>query len=263
MFARFIIPITPLLILYLERILLKILFEIKITPTIKLKKLPGLAVLIFLLLCSGVMLRNDPYRGEILPVINGISEEHKVYPLKTVRKVMGQVANYRQKFLESGAVIGIGGAQLFLAYTWNPVETIETVSGLTDRYIAALPVGRRGRPGHEKNAPLSYLRLRRVNLLLAAPPIGRDRIYNRIKIQGLIGYCEIIAYVPRVMNILKNTPGLEFQDFQVYLRTYLASRPSAKKVKRDLPHFKAYYFNYAPEDPLLERLKKIAGRKNP
>lgn len=258
MFARFIIPITPLLFLLTEKYLLCILFNSKNEIIARFLKMTYAPTFISLFFIVTVLLRYDFYKGEKYPNIRGISEEYKVYPIEFVHNMQKKAAQHKTALVESKAKIAILGAEALLAYYWNPVETIEAVSGLTDSFIASQEVKERGMPGHEKEAPIEYLRDRRVNLRLAKPPSDRDHGFNQISMDGMIGYGEIVAYVPSVMLSLKKHPGIQFKDFNEFLKEYISRHPSKETVTKDLPVFKEYYFRYAPEDKRLSLLEKIA-----
>jgi hypothetical protein len=66
------------------------------------------------------------------------------------------------------------------AFGWASDLPIIDTLGLTDVYVARLPIERRGRPGHERKAPIEYLRTRGVAVLrdglgnyrLPTPPLG-------------------------------------------------------------------------------------------
>src|SRR5262249_7142845 len=80
-----------------------------------------------------------------------------------------QLKLYFQGHHVSALLIGEASLGYFAGFD----ECIEN-QGLTDAYIAKLPLTGRGRIGHEKHAPLEYLEKREVNFVFAHPPYREE-----------------------------------------------------------------------------------------
>jgi hypothetical protein len=73
-------------------------------------------------------------------------------------------------------VIAVGGAGALPYYTrWPTIDRL----GINDRYVAHLPLARRGMPGHEREAPAAYLAERGVEMLDVHNRIVHDALPSR------------------------------------------------------------------------------------
>ncbi len=153
--------------------------------------------------------RYDPYRGRDLPVIGYVGEEHKIYTSEGMRHLKAAALATRATMQAADPVIAFVGAQAALIFYWDITTAIEAQTGLTDREIARTPLEERGWIGHEKSAPLAYLRERDVAFILRPPPPERRAPDRIIKIEGLIGEFEIIKYRPETMEILRRDARFE------------------------------------------------------
>lgn len=164
MFARFMVPVVPLLCVAAEAVL---------------KGRQSIAVALATVL---VLLGHDARRdgdasgtGEQHAHLRsrGIMDEHWYY----TRVIEGMNAIERQRqlgltlkhYFEHEHVSVLLRGQAALGYYAEFSEAIES-SGLTDRFIARMPLGLRGRPGHEKGATLDYLRQRHVDFVFQRTP---------------------------------------------------------------------------------------------
>ncbi len=247
MFARFFIPIVPLLYIAFEEALAGVSLSYK----------TKLAITGFALLT--VVLRYDQYSAKALSIA-GIADESRYYPAAFVeqQKQLGGAAS--DILNKAEATVSFKGANAMLVYYANPKVAIEAESGLTDSSLAHQVLQTRGRPGHEKSASLEYLQRRRVNLQFE---VGLDFEKTRdelhyLQIGDLIAY--LVGYDIKVMNVLKQNPGVRFVDFPKYLDNYInnMSTKSLATIRSDYAEFKRFYFDYnsafAQERPFLERL---------
>ena len=240
MFARFLIPITPLLLVLLELLLLRV-----VPPE---RRLLGYAFV--LLATAGAW---NPYHGRPLPQIYGISQEHEVYRPAVLARAAEVAASWREVFDIAGVRIAIGGAQAFLAYRTEAPFVLEGAGGLTDRWLAHRPVAERGRMmGHERRAPLAYLRERRIHLHMNALYLEPLPEYARVKFP--LGTAAVICYEARVMKQLRRLPGFSIPPFEEFLDSYLRTinTRSQAQIRKDYTEFRAYYFR-CTEDPARER----------
>ena len=258
MYARFLLPITPLMYLTLEKAIRELIARYQ--PRFDGRFSPGLSATIILMFVLGTVWRPDPYGNSRIPLRDGIGEENKIYTPGRVEHMRKLALGLYPTLQEAGPVFAFGGAQAMLAYYWSGLVAIEAETGLTDSYIAHRKISRRGRVGHEKQAPLEYLRKRRVSFIIRPTPPERRRGFNELYIHGFPAPAEILVYRPEVMNVLKKNPAFTFADFPEYLDAYLKNPPPALRVKSDLEFFRSYYFDHVQDLKRLRRLEQLAGR---
>ncbi len=122
----------------------------------------------------------------------------------------------------------ISGTQAIIGYYSDAPVVIESSTGLTDRRIAHQKLERRGRVGHEKAAPLSYLiDVRRAHLI-----VGRSRVFD----DSLAAYAPVLhlgyrsleatllTWDPPIMAEFRRR-GAEFDDFMPVLDRFIAALP--------------------------------------
>jgi hypothetical protein len=151
MFARLLIPITPMLYLTTELFLFRMKFK-------KMRNILSLLVII----CT--VFYNNPYKGTKHPIVDNITNESDVYKLKSVYQLKLALLPFAKYFQDEEINIAYGGSQAMLAYYLNPKVAIESVTGLTDEFIAHQKISIRSKVGHEKPAPISYLFKRNVHI---------------------------------------------------------------------------------------------------
>lgn len=185
MFARFLIPITPLLFFCSVVLLSKIASA----------RIRWLAFAAFIL---AIALRMDPFGGSLSR--NGITEENRLYS-RSARTLLRETAlALRPVLIRANPRIAFVGAQAAFAYYWYPLFAIEAETGLTDKAIASQPVEQRGKVGHEKNADPAYLRSRHVHIWMRPPPPGFSGPV--LQMAGIPGDMCIIEEDPRIFSIL-------------------------------------------------------------
>ncbi len=197
MFARFLIPVVPLIVVAGEKLIGAIAAE-----KMRSALFPAFILLGWILAAA---LRYDPYKGEALPVISGISEESKFYTparISLVRSLGEELAPFVRT---SGVRLAFVGAQASLIYYLAPGIAIESETGLTDRLIARQPLESRGRIGHEKTAAAEYLQSRGIHLLLRPT---MDQGAGTVEIEGLPGRFPILKYDKSVFSELAKSPRI-------------------------------------------------------
>ena len=208
MFGRFLVPITPLLYLGGELALRSVLARANVnTHTRAVWWFATIAIF------AATVLRYDPYRGRALPVIGYVGEEHKIYTTIGMRLLRETALATKPAMQAADPVVAFVGAQAALIFYWDITTAIEAQTGLTDRVLAKRALTERGWIGHEKTAPLEYLRERGVDFILRPPPSERRASgENVMKIQGLIGEFEIINYRRDVMGVLRRDARFVIPD---------------------------------------------------
>jgi len=240
MFARLLIPVTGLSFLVIEAALASLKWHRGFKLAV------GLAVVVTSYASIGQV--DSAQAWEL-----GIVDEQSIYPPERVERAQFDGALLRGVFadIDSVTVAFYGTYAMLMYYAEFPVA-IEAHAGLTDEYIAHLPISRRGRPGHEKTAPFEYLLSRRVHFTFPAPShINEERRIH-------FGSCEagIFHWDDRVMNRLKEFPEVRFTDFPAYLDGYierLDRRPDSL-IRLDLAEFQRYYFEFNADTARLNRI---------
>lgn len=258
MFGRFVMPITPALYLGFE--LLR-------------RSYPGAgpALLLGALAIAGTELRLFPEQLRNKGDINGIVEEPTYYPAQEVAHKRRCAELLRGLYGQYESRIAIGGAQAMIAFYGKFDQVIECSTGLTDEYLAHLPIGDRTRIGHEKSIERDpdYLLRRRVQFQLDTRP--RSEVPG-IEPHRLIvfgpewpeGQCwgRIVTYDRALMRHLRTQPGVQFVDVEAYLDSTvlpgLAAMPTAEveKLWRELQRF---YFNYNDDKPREDAFRARLG----
>ncbi len=248
MFARFFIPITPVLYFTIEQLLLRRLAGFAA---------PGVAVLILL----ATYFRIDHYRDDIF--VGYIADEKKYFtvvePLEESQK---EAAILKECFHGLPVRVAFYAGQLRLIYYLDPVFAVESSSGLTDTAIAHEQITVRERPGHEKHPTLDYLIKRRVHFYLGPtdPIPPGEVVLNAISFDSL--RARIITYDNRIMSVLERDSSVAFIHLPSYLDDYIKKLPSSSRQKAayDYAFLKSFYFDVnsdtARENSILRYLRQ-------
>jgi len=252
MFARFLVPITPLALLGVELVRVR---------------LPGAGAGLVLAAAVGLatLLRRYP-EAQITTLpsgARGVVEERLNYTPAATTAMRAAGERLRELFAGHGVRVVIMGAQAVLAYYGRFALAIEGCTGLTDEHIAHLPLAERRAVGHEKSVLLdpAYLLQRRVHFSVHLSPDSylADN-YQHIRFaDGIFGV--VVTYDRELMRALAGRPGVAFVDFERHLDDYLAhlDAKTDAEVAADYARFKTYYFDHNPdparEDPLRRRLR--------
>jgi hypothetical protein len=246
MFGRLLIPITPFLLIALERGLAALLGG---RPVIRAAVIAALGIA--LVVTPGAVDRRQRPRG--------IADEHYAYTV--------ELAGWAERADENGAALAalfdglpisvcFFGAQARLVYRSRVATAIECETGLTDAAIAHQVLAARGRIGHEKHAQLPYLLARRVDFVLTRDwanqvlhlddqlpdvPIELGRIRGRV-----------ITWDPAIMAALA-ARGVHVPDVPAQIDRYLSTMAGLPDdvVRRDWERFRRLYFDRVP-DPARE-----------
>ncbi len=230
MFARFLIPITPMVYFATE-----ILIE---------KTAGGRPALVLqAVVIAGTLLRINLYGDNSF--VGYVADEARYFtvdePLAESRE---QGALLRTYFRGLPVKVAFWAGQLRVAYYADPPLAIEASAGLTDTAIAHQSISARGRPGHEKNATLDSLMRRRVNFYIGPtdPPPPGQLVLNSIVFDSI--RARIIVYDDSIMSRLAVHPEIHFVRLPQYLDTYLAQIASfpREKVQQDYAFLEAFYF---------------------
>lgn len=256
MFARFLLPVTPLALLAAD---------------VWLQRSPRTGVAVALAMVAAVLLRREPDWLDDWRNPHGISDNRAIsvaplfegVPLSRAEafRIGGQ---YLQGLFAGLDVrLAIAGSHANVAYRSRVPVAIETAGGLTDEWIAHLPLppGHGGMRGHLRNHTLypGYLERRGVhftlelsyrrgnsadphrNISFPAPPAGLP--------------ARIVTYDRALMRTLRERdPRIAFTDFEQVLDRYIEALPQQataegrEQVARDFAGFREFYFDHN-DDP--------------
>jgi arabinofuranosyltransferase len=233
MFARLLTSLSGIYFLSVEVFLLE-----------KVKRKSRIVISILLLI--SLPLYNNPYKGTKIPIVEGITEESSIYKIQEIYKLKQILLPLRQSFQNANISIAFSGSQAMYAYYLNPPVAIEISTGLTDATIANQKLKKRGRIGHEKTAPMEYLKNRGVHLHLFEKDLSGRTEYNLFTIKGLNFPFRILKYENQSMKFLKKSSRVEFVDFPNYLDEYILriGKTPLVKIEKDYSEFNEYYFKY-------------------
>jgi hypothetical protein len=231
MYARLLIPLSPLFFLGFEIYLYNFLGERAIR----------LVAFLFVLLTFNSI---DPFKNQPFPEKNGITDENKIYKIKEVYKLKNKLIPHRNNFRELGVRISFGGTQAMMAYYLDPLVAIESVTGLTDKFIAHKKIKERGKVGHEKSADLEYLKKRKIHFHLFETNFSYIREYNKLETSISKYPWRIITYNQEILSRLESSGHFKYTNFNDYLNSYIKNIDSKnnKEFIIDYNEFNEYYF---------------------
>lgn len=231
MFARFFVPVTPLLFLALERLIHLIS-----------QRMSNLIFQCIVVLAT--MFRVDQFHDQT--IVGYIADEALYYTREDLEHSRKDGATLHKYFDGLPVSVAFWAGQVKLMYYADPAVAIETSTGLTDTAIAHQAIAARGRPGHEKNATGLYLMKRRVNFYLGptAVPPPKQQPLNAIVFDYILA--RIVVYDNAVMSRLERFPEVKFIHIPEYLDSYIDEMGSYSidRVKKDYEFFRPFYFEH-------------------
>lgn len=245
MFARFYIPMTPLVYLAAEEGLRRM-------------RRPAWSAALGVLVVAGTLAARLP-RDRIFvgaDRVHGITDEPSNYSPDALRDLARQGEVLHRLLGDTGGRIVLPPGRTMVGYFGQLPYVIEG-SGLTDAEIARQPLTVRGRPGHEKGPSDELLRRRRVPLVLlwgghraAALPV-----WERLVADGV--YCRIVYYDRPLLDALRRKPGVQFIDFPQLLDQYLGrvAEVPADQLRKDAADFQQFYFDFNADPERRARLE--------
>ncbi|HEX7078838.1 MAG TPA: hypothetical protein VF363_10470 [Candidatus Eisenbacteria bacterium] len=247
MFARFLIPVTPLLLA---------LFELGTTRLAARRA--GASWALAGLAAAGIVATPYPLPSDPFGSVRGIVFEPNYYAPGETRRVRDTGLALRPFFDGLPVRVAFFGGEARLVYYARPRIAIECVTGLTDRRIARQPLARRTRIGHEKLASVDYvLGERRAHFAFfrnAAKALRLDREIPEVEVEmaGVRG--RVLTWDPALMDSLRHR-GAQVPDFPAELDSLLWAPgigygPLAWMARDKLRRF---YFDQTP-DPRREAL---------
>jgi hypothetical protein len=273
MYARFVIPVVPFMMFAVETAVVDSSRRHRVIPLVA-----------FAILGVSIGTVENGMRDRMLQRVEngspkyvshkGIIDEHYLRTVvDDIRKDRAFGEFLRPYFKGLHATVLLKGRACIGYYAG--FETCIENFGLTDKYIAHLPIEGRSRPGHEREAPHKYLVERGVDFIFD----GKTLFFGRARQQefawfnlpdGRVVRVQLVTYDRELMHALaaRMGPAFEYTDFEKYLDLYIARELPKKggvELLGDYTLFRDYYFlhNDDPrrERPFLEKLGGLTGVK--
>jgi hypothetical protein len=246
MFARMLIPLTPFFAIALE---------IALLPYLPRRPL-------FSALLIGTLLIAFVYQARLMSGLGGIRGiVNEWYYYERFKPDWNTEPRRQARILEKyfrglNVRIGYFGGEARMLFYMPDLEAIECETGLTDYFIAHLPLTKRGRIGHEKKPPIDYVvNQRQAHFVFAqhaAEALQLDQKIPRVTIQfnGIEG--RVLFWDSTLMQELKNR-GAMVPNFLELLDQYIENMPqkSEERVRREYKLLKRFYFQHE-NDPKRE-----------
>ena len=282
MFARFIIPVLPLIYFAVER-------AVDYLPTARTKWSVALALVAAVLgenqWRDSILFHREATTGELqgnwdfvntYKPQNGIADERWVYyhdrfELGGTKRgsldVYSEVGKFDELlFAGLPVTMAIPGAQNMVAYYGN-FPTCINEFGLTDSYIAHLPITAHGRIGHEKKAPEEYLIKRGVQFelgtILAKIPETPSYTLAAFELpeSGVWQTMRVVSYDKAVIDELHRRVSAVggrclLPKYEVIMPSYInqvMQTLPVEQVEEDYKGFTDFYFKKYP-DPQAQRI---------
>lgn len=239
MFARFCLPIVPLLYLALELLVRRL-------PRLGWRA-PCAVVFGLTLLCwPSEELRRT---GES---VRGIADERAQYPPERVAALRGAGVRLRELLDGEEFHVAFSGTQAMLVYESKVSYALEAVTGLTDHHLAHRRLPERGRVGHEKSVRFELeqdrnyvLENRRVQLLLFDLPMWTEPFpWLKVRLDGVDA--TLVRWEPDAMARLVGKAGVQCVDLPAFLDRYLADIDGKpiEQVQADFAALELVYFRW-------------------
>ena len=262
MHGRFFVPLIPLMLLSVENLAQQVIGNAR-----QIRRFAIGALIVAVLSMTAINI--NYYRNGVRHW--NVSDESAVYRVTdffpvTVSHFSYPVAIQMKRLLtERGLspIISTHGIGMVAYYT--RLVTIDQL-GLTDSFVSKLPVRVRSLPGHEKVAPLWYLRKRgaKIGRLEWRVPIRFGPVSSIVWGPGLDPGWSLVVYDRQFVSTLRNTsPEIGLWDFEAYLDDYIAHFQARDSVRilEDLKWFEGYYFNHNDDtrryDQFLDELERF------
>jgi hypothetical protein len=213
MFARFLVPVTPFLL---------VLADLGLQRWLRGRPLAVAGAAAALAL--GVWLTPDPIAGAT--VRDGITNEWALYTPEFSGRVRDTGETLRP-YLEGLPVrMAFLGAEARAIYYSKVAAAIECTTGLTDSAIARQPLARRERIGHEKRASADYLLGRgRANLVMSLTELRALGLESRVPLVPVTmgsHAAMLLRWEPKLVAGLRARGALVY-DLPAALDDYLAA----------------------------------------
>ncbi|MBK8096110.1 MAG: hypothetical protein IPK26_03335 [Planctomycetes bacterium] len=264
MFARFALPVTPLLLLALDQFA---------------ARLPRLAAIALTVVAGAVTFwRLEPAWIARHPNEHGFTDNRAISLAPALNSGVPWTEAFRAAGHYFGRLwdglpvrIGIAGSHANLAWRSRVPVAIECATGLTDAYIAHLPLAGRGVIAHEKNYTLfpGYLERRGVHVMFETSWNSGEPIVDTFRdilfpTTPLPTPARLVCWDKALlMEWKRRDPGVLFHDFEQVLDRYLQELPGKDpaEVRRDFAAIQRFYFDHNADPARRQRFEEfLRGR---
>ena len=282
MFARFIIPVVPFVYFVIERGMERLQVKARwhgfavaavlLVLTLAEEKLP---IDGFFHVIDGK--RVEEWANVVKGSTQYIADERWYYYDhnevegldRSTMDIFSEIGKYYEPIFRGLPVtVDIPGAMNMIAYYAN-FSTCINEFGLTDSFIAHLPISNRGHIGHEKRASDEYLLKRHVDFGLGAvdskiPDAKTNIVAFEIPPLGLWQWGRVLSYDSSRMDeiaqrfyAIGNKSRLPLYQYIIpeYINRALLHR-SLNQVEDDYALFHQFYFNRYPDTTLSNRFEE-------
>jgi len=245
MFARFLLPVTPLLYVVLEEML---------RGVSRSRSVP-IAIAAAGITCAGPVLRD-----RVLPTtkpVHGIVNERACYPDSVMAERRRAATQLGITVAGIDARWAIPGGQASLAY-YAHLPYVAERNGLTDREVGHRPLDHRGRPGHEKLVAEPDLRARRVDFLFRVHGDSLPGAINQIWFGNDVAVA--LQYDNKLMDALQSRPGVRFIHMPAHIDRFLdqdIARATPQQRVEAWKLFWDYYFKHNDDPERLQRARDV------
>jgi hypothetical protein len=275
MYARFVVPMIPFAMLAFEMAILQLWPRRRLLPVLTV------AVLACSIVLVEIPRRNTMLEGTKENVPGGNPNAPRIKSHKGIideryfRTVVDPINKDKERgellepyFRDLDVTVLLRG-RCCLGY-YGKFKTCIEHHGLTDNYIAHLPVEHRGRVGHEKQAPLKYMEDIEADFILWNKWPFADEVWYvrefRIRLPDATVRGFFITYDRSLVKTLSTRFGRSFEyvDFENFLDWVIETQlPEAdyQLVLSEHERFRDYYFSHnddkAREAIFLRRLSEL------
>jgi hypothetical protein len=227
MFARFCLPVVPLLYLVLEALTRRYVQG--------RQRWVATAVVAIATLCWH-------QRPDLLvtgQTVRGVADERAQYPPERIAKIRGVGRRLHALLGDTPLRVAFSGTQAMLVHDAQAAYALEAVTGLTDRFLARQPVGERGHVGHEKGIFRSWetteyaLRQQGVHLFLFDWP-DKTAAYPFLRVEIDGNRFTLVRWDAAVMRKLLGQPGVVATDLEAWLDAYLQQLDGKSKAQVEI-----------------------------
>jgi len=250
MYARLLVPVAALYVIALELALERVA-----------ERQPIVALVAAVAAVAGIAFTPSPLYGP--QEVRGIVNEWALYDPGKMQLQRLQGQQLERVFANLPVRVAFSGSGAELAYYSRAPVAIDASAGLTDAYVAHLPLAHRGPVGHEKAAPFSYLiDRRRVHFYLGEQAAIADSVdaYVPVVRAQFAGFGHtVLTWDPALMDSLESR-GIYVQNFIGSLDEYAARMGALPDdvVRQRYDKLRRFYFvavrDSAREAPFLARL---------
>ncbi len=258
MYARFLIPVTPFLVLSTELVASRLLRN----------RMVALWV-VTAAIGAGMVWTPPPVTATEWK--HGVANEPMVYSPERIAGLDHRAATYGRFFEDLPLRVAFFGGDARVVYKARIPVAVESAAGLNDPWIARQDLPRRGRVGHEKPAPLLYLvEERKVHFSLV--PLKKQEGGLPVPLM-LVEFNDrtvgqALYWDPDIMEELHRR-GAKVPDFPAYLDRYVEQIDiiPLEQVRKNYLLFRRFYFEHVEdperETPFLRRLGLSPERPYP